>query len=332
MSLTEWPDLTPALVEQLPGLYGQHGPLTVDRLKISESATFKVVGLLPNAQPAVVRVYRTGRHSPEVIASELAWVTALHDSGIATPDLIPARSGHPYALVACPDGAERVCAVFEYVPPDVEEPALAEYYFALGALTAQLQLHAREWAVPAGFTRPSWDVEATMSATNVWGQWPAMELSPHDRLVLERARDKVLAELPPFDTGHVQLLHADFKPANSIWSEGRLFVIDFDDAGFAWPLFDLAAALSFLEDAPLLSGLAEQWLRGYRTLIEPSAEERASIPALVMQRRLMLLSWVSAHPDAEVGHSLAEMLRGTLSVAAKYLEGRLLPTLTRALT
>ena len=40
-------------------------------------------------------------------------------------------------------------------------------------------------------------------------------------------------------------------------------VIDFDDCGWSWYLFDLAAVVSFIEDTPEAERMISDWLRGY---------------------------------------------------------------------
>ena len=57
--------------------------------------------------------------------------------------------------------------------------------------------------------------------------------------------------------------------------DGRdLGVIDFDDCGFGWYMYDLAAAVSFIEHDPRVPELIDAWARGYRTVLElPAAVE-----------------------------------------------------------
>jgi Ser/Thr protein kinase RdoA (MazF antagonist) len=163
-----------------------------------------------------------------------------------------------------------------------------------------------------------------MAPDTDWGSWPAMRLPAAEQALLKRARHQVISELPPFDNSHVQLVHADLKPVNSIWSSGRLLAIDFDDSGFAWPLFDLAASLTLFEADPGLAGYVEHWLTGFSAFVSLSDDDLASIPTFIMQRRLMILGWLHAHPDADSGVNLAETLAGTLDVADRYLSNRLL--------
>lgn len=51
------------------------------------------------------------------------------------------------------------------------------------------------------------------------------------------------------------VLHADLTPENVLVQDGRLLVIDFDDFGAGWYLFDLTAALVFFVPHPRYSAV-----------------------------------------------------------------------------
>ena len=96
----------------------------------------------------------------------------------------------------------------------------------------------------------------------------------------------------PTGREHFGLIHADLRLANLLVDRGRTAIIDFDDCGFGWYLFDLATALSFLEERPDAPELVECWLKGYRKVAGVPTEIEAEIPTLVMLRRLQLMGWV----------------------------------------
>ncbi len=94
------------------------------------------------------------------------------------------------------------------------------------------------------------------------------------------------------DRDHFGLIHADLRLANILVEGDTTAIIDFDDCGFGWYLFDLAAALSFLEERPDVPNLVESWLGGYRKIARvPNGAER-EIPTFVMLRRLQLIGWL----------------------------------------
>ena len=81
--------------------------------------------------------------------------------------------------------------------------------------------------------------------------------------------------LGSFGTGPERfgLIHADMRLANLIVGKGRIWLIDFDDCGFGWFLYDFATALSFIEDHPQVPKLKEAWIEGYTDFLPLSRGE-----------------------------------------------------------
>ncbi len=116
------------------------------------------------------------------------------------------------------------------------------------------------------------------------------------------------------------LVHADMRLANLLVHGDDTYVIDFDDCGFSWYLYDLATALSFIEHYPQVPELVDSWLTGYRRVLPLSAEEEAEIPTFVMLRRLLLVAWIGSHADTDLARSQgADFSRVTCDLADKYL-------------
>jgi Ser/Thr protein kinase RdoA (MazF antagonist) len=69
---------------------------------------------------------------------------------------------------------------------------------------------------------------------------------------------------------------------------GKLTVIDFDDCGFGWYMYDFAASISFLEHEPDVPEWLDAWLDGYSTVAELSDEDIGMIPVFIMLRRMLL--------------------------------------------
>ena len=60
------------------------------------------------------------------------------------------------------------------------------------------------------------------------------------------------------------LVHADTRLANLLVHDGAVSVIDFDDSGFSWFLYDAGTSVSFFEHEPQVPALIDSWLSGYR--------------------------------------------------------------------
>jgi Ser/Thr protein kinase RdoA (MazF antagonist) len=116
------------------------------------------------------------------------------------------------------------------------------------------------------------------------------------------------------------LVHADLRLANLLVHGDETYVIDFDDCGWSWFLYDFGAAVSFFEHDPRIPELSDAWVRGYRTVRHLPAEDEAEIPTFVMMRRLLLVAWIGSHSGTDLARSMgAEYTAGSLDLAEGYL-------------
>ncbi|AEH07762.1 aminoglycoside phosphotransferase [Candidatus Protofrankia datiscae] len=349
-----WPglDRAHALAERALTSYDLGSAPTVSLLGVSENITYQVDDLAGGRRWAL-RLYRPGYHPLEEIISELAWIQALrHDGVIRTPPVVPSRDGELVTVIAYDPsvlgarsagfGEPRYAALFEWVRGSSPHPSdavgLLRGFSALGEITARLHQHARAWRPPAGFTRFAWTWRTTLGSQGRWGSWQdgirivangdqnGLKVIDSDGIaVLTRAVEEIRRRIERFGTGpdRFGLVHADMRLANLLVN-GRSeepTVIDFDDCGFSWYLFDLAASLSFIEHRPEVGDLVEAWLASYRRHVPVSAEEESMIATFVLLRRLLLVAWLGSHPEADAVASVAEYATTSCDLADDYLSG-----------
>ncbi len=103
--------------------------------------------------------------------------------------------------------------------------------------------------------------------------------------------------------------------------DAGLVAIDFDDCGFGWWMYDLAAALSFIETDPRLPTLIAAWCDGYARTGTLTPEDRAIIPSLIMLRRVLLTAWLGTRADSDTAADigLQNYTQGTVTLAERYL-------------
>jgi Ser/Thr protein kinase RdoA (MazF antagonist) len=307
--------------------YGRDRDTPLRLLSLSENATY----LADDGDPLVLRVHRPGYHSLEAIRSELRWMDALREqTPVVTPELISARDGSDVVSATVAGNTLHVDAVTFITGCTAEEQPDVVGFDELGRITAAMHEHVESWVAPEYFTRFSWDVEATLGREARWGNWRhAPGLTAADEAIVERAAAEVGGRLTEFgsDTDRFGLIHADLRMANLMIDPDKgaasITVIDFDDCGWSWYLFDLAAVVSFIEDTPEAERMISDWLRGYLEVRDISAEHLAMIPTLVMLRRLMLTAWVASHADADAAIAFTDgYATGTARLAERYLTDR----------
>jgi Ser/Thr protein kinase RdoA (MazF antagonist) len=117
------------------------------------------------------------------------------------------------------------------------------------------------------------------------------------------------------------LIHADLRLANLLETADDTRVIDFDDAGLGWFLYDLATAVSFMEEHPQLEALLAAWVSGYRSVAELPVADEAEIPTFLMLRRLAIVAWIGSHADTDLARELGpQFTAGSVRLATRYLQ------------
>ncbi|NTW40396.1 MAG: phosphotransferase [Cellulomonadaceae bacterium] len=301
-----------------------HHAVTITLITVSENATFLV--RVEGEPYAVTRVARPGYMTgTDAFESEVAWVQSISRAGIATvPHGLPTLDGQFVAQVRDATGTTWTCVSFAFVPgrilEDVSDPV--PHYRGIGRTTALLHDHAQRWREPAGFVRHSWELTDMVGPTARWGRWEDAGLEPTEVAVLAAAQAKALAVLAdaPRTPDAWGLIHADLRPSNILVDGDRLTVIDFDDSGYTWFLYDFASALSFMEHVDDAPTMAQEWVAGYADIRPLTRGDLEIACALSMIRRLQMLGWTTTHrEDALPAELWAAQTVGTVTVAQRYL-------------
>lgn len=296
----------------------------VTLINISENWTYLIES--PGSRK-VLRVHRPGYHSLLAIRSELSWQDAIRQSAQAdTPSALSGIDGDPIQTVAVKGLAEPLRMVmFEFVEGEQprEDQNLSEPFEVLGRLAASLHDFTESWQRPEPFDRLSWDTRAVFGPDANWGDWRAApNVTAQVRDVLEQTEKRIAERLLAYgrERDRFGLIHADMRLANLLIDGPTVWLIDFDDCGFGWYMYDFAAAISFMEDHPQVPTLKQSWLKGYRSVRELGAEHEGELDTLVMLRRMALLAWIGSHMHATEPQALAPYFaKVTAALAEDYL-------------
>lgn len=215
-----------------------------------------------------LRLKRPGYRRKEELLSELHWLDAMDHAGLSVPRPRRALSG---ALLEAVEGQQADMVGWLAGQPlgDSREPlALTDargVFRTLGAEIARLHTACDAWQRPAGFVRGHWDAGGLLGEAPLWGRfWENPGLDAETRQLMERLRaegQRVL-QAQALDYG---LIHADLVRENILVDGTTLRLLDFDDGGFGYRLFDLATVLLKTRAEPDVDGLKAALLAGYRS-------------------------------------------------------------------
>lgn len=296
------------------------GPCELRPIKVRENAVFEA--RTRDGVRYALRVHRAGYHTDAELESELAWMRMLESQGFAVPAIVPDRAGRLFCSVAHPDvPGPRQVDVFEWIEGrqlgssegqlDGDVAELSTTFRTVGRLAARLHNLSAAWTPPPGFTRHAWDDAGLVGERPFWGRfWELAALSADDRALLLRARDRLRAELGalPRTADVYGLIHADFAPENLLVDGDRIRLLDFDDAGYGWHLFEIATSLFFHYGQPYYAAIRDAVIAGYREERALPDTEVARLPLFLAARATTYLGWVHTRPETETARELTPML------------------------
>lgn len=209
-------------------------------------------------------------------------------------------------------------------------------YRTLGAVAATLRENSRQWKPPACYRRIEWNWEATFS--DGWNNFYGMHyydltniLSSSDISTINACvglmHKRILAYGKSPDRYGV--IHSDLRMGNLLKDGDRITVLDFDDCGKGWYMYDIAGIVGFMEHRPDLKQVLAAIMGGYRSRAELSDEDAREIMTFVMMRRIGLLQAITYHlNNTDTGCSesaeltpeiLAFYAKGTAVLAKRYI-------------
>ena len=104
------------------------------------------------------------------------------------------------------------------------------------------------------------------------------------------------------------LIHADLMPENLIVSDDGVRLIDFDDCGFGWYLYDPASALLPYYGQDFYPDLLNAWAAGYRGIRPLSDEALNEMPTFLLLRCFYGLGWLQTRRNSEAAQAFTEPL------------------------
>ncbi|MFN3954759.1 MAG: phosphotransferase [Pararhodobacter sp.] len=254
---------------------------------------------------AALRLHRPGYHAPAALQSELDFMAHLAAAGLRVPAPLPTGDGALLVSAGEPPVMADLLRWLEGEPLGRAGEPLpwadpAPLFHALGAALARLHHAADAFDPPAGFSRPAWNEAGLLGEAPLWGRfWENPALTAEERALLLRARDAAHRALGAFaPRADYGLIHADAVRENVLVHEGAISLIDFDDCGYGFRLFDLATALHPNRAEPGFAEIEAALMEGYRHQRALGPEAEAALGLFALLRAFTYVGWIMARGDA----------------------------------
>lgn len=307
-------------------LYDVEPDYIVSLLKYSENIIYKVE--FKSSQPVVFRIHRPGYHNIEELEGEIRWMYELHKStDVELPVVYRGRDGGFLQKMHTSSGEDVYCSVISFLNGsplgELEGESLLKGMQELGRITAKLHIQSisRDKTIP--IKRFSWDINNLFgdNGDGIWGSWRDYKgMTSGDYRIIEKCTEDIKKELNHYgrDDDRYGLIHADLHFYNVINDNGKNQIIDFDDCGYGFYMYDIGCALvTYSQD---LEELENAWIKGYETIRKLSLEDKRLIPMFVLTRRITRLAWLSTHSDSDTAKMVEkDYLKVTVDMAREWL-------------
>lgn len=251
-----------------------------------------------------MRVHQAGYRTDSQVQSELDFLEHVNAAGVRTPKLIRTAEGRSFVHVGHGDvDVERQCNIFEWIdgkafrkvgePVEMPIEQACTVYEEVGRQVARIYNATENWTRPKGFDRPNWDEEGIYGVNGQLGDFRKIQNIPDEqRKLLDDVAARVSRDLAAFGKtpDRYGLTQGDLLPENIMVCDDGIRLIDFDDTGESWVLFEFATALIDLAGSEFFDPCLGALTRGFRELRPLPDEHLAMLPAFMMAR---LLSYVA---------------------------------------
>ena len=278
---------------------GRWGGSVVSALRLRENEVYEISIA---GRRAALRLHRRGYQSADAIRSELWWCAELAQLGLPVPAALALPEGGFLAILT----GGRMASVVEWVAGEPLGEAgvrltgtlahQAAQHHALGSLLARVHAATDGLSLPQWFTRPRWDCDGLVGEAPFWGRfWEHPALGVAEAELLAEARVWLRGQLAG-QRGAVGLIHADVLRENILVNDESLSLIDFDDSGFGYRLYDLGTVLSQNLYEPAYAEIRAALCEGY------GLEDVAQVDAFTLARTLASVGWAAPRlpPDDPV--------------------------------
>jgi Ser/Thr protein kinase RdoA (MazF antagonist) len=261
----------------------------------------------PGAGRYVLRIH-TSANAPG-IESELTWLAALRNQGgLQVPEPVPTAEGELLTSLHLPgDGRAWHVSLMRWVyGRRLRKGVLPTHARAWGTALGRVHEFARGWRPPPGFKR------MYLGWNGLYRQEGGLRYPPDELTAMMPARYRQAFHIV---TGKVRrvmenlgegpdvfgMVHGDMYLENVLFRSGEARIIDFDDCGFGYWMYDIGTALSEWPWTDQWHRIKDALLEGY-TAVHPLPQSQLVHVDLFMAAQYAVLTlWGTAFIKANPG-------------------------------
>lgn len=295
-------------------------------LKYSENLTYLLFAE-DMEKSYVLRVFRPGYHVLEEMNGELIWINQI----IQDTDVLTAKTyldvEQSFVSEIHLTSGSLYCALFEFIEGQsirgLNKEQTVFYLKKIGQMMAKLHFQVMAWEESANLKRFSWDIDDLIGPKARWGHFSLLTELPREyMLVFSKAEEVIRRRIERFgkEKTHYGLIHDDISINNILVQGELLYLLDFDDCGFGYFLYDLPCAV--LEDFG--EELEWKWsalLEGYEQIRPMTLEEKEELPTFLLLKKIVRLGWIATRKGNDTIKKVdPQYYADTYQMAVKYLE------------
>lgn len=251
---------------------------------------------------AMLRINRPGYHSEEELKNELLWITEINEkTDIHTAEIYRGKDENVLHTFTSGSGRKYTYSMQAFLPGiplrQLKADSRQEQLKQVGRIAAKL--HTMEEQSPHrcdSFARFTWDIPDTLYEGARWGHFQAYaDMTKEERQLLQKTAEKIEESMLRYGRTRKNygLIHADLHSENVLVDGDTMSLIDFDDSGYSWYLYDLGSAVS--QQSARLGDMAEAYRKGYEEIRPLSSEDIRMTDTFVLLKRLVRIGWMTSH-------------------------------------
>ena len=290
-----------ALVQELvPGILRQYGiePKSIKNVNHSFNSSFKITD--SQGQGLALRINLASHKSGDEVLAEMQWLEALsQDGSVTAPEPLRTTNGELFISTQFePLHTETTAVLFKWIEgEEVGDEPTNEQIFELGENMARLQVFAKDLKLTGTAFLP--EINSTlMNSKDLLTQSKPEPIN--DKLYEDIIRGLKLSDAVYTRLSKNQELlpiHADLHMGNVIQNNGKLAIIDFDDAGLGLPVQDLVISNYYIRE----DREKEKHLKaGYSSVLELPKVSDEDYEVLLLGRLIVLINAVLDMTSAEI--------------------------------